>query len=123
MALVGRRVVFIVVRSVVLMALAGRSVVFMALPARIVVFSALVVAKGFARMVRLAVASFAAAAGLAVFACDFEVDLEAAELLIKDFFVIAIVISPKIRIRTAYADIHCIWCAKPKIFTSLFISC
>jgi len=54
-----------------------------------------VVRAGLARMDWLAVASLAAAAGLAVdlVARDFEVDLETL-LLIKDFFVIAIGRSP-----------------------------
>lgn len=50
----------------------------------------------------LAVASFAAAAGLETLALDFDVDLVAELLLIKDFFVIAMChIPPKIWIQTA----------------------
>lgn len=45
--------------------------------------------------VRWAVASLADEVGLATFAVDFEVDLEAPELPIRDFFVTAIVISPR----------------------------
>lgn len=50
---------------------------------------------GFAVKPRLAVASLAAVAGLATFTLDFDFDLEAGLLLIKDFFVTAIVISPR----------------------------
>jgi hypothetical protein len=49
----------------------------------------------------LADASFAAAAGAATLRVEFEVDFEVELLLIKDFFVIAIVVSPKIWIQTA----------------------
>jgi hypothetical protein len=46
----------------------------------------------------LAVANLAAAAGLATFTLDFDFDLEAGLLLIKDFFVIAIVFSPRVKL-------------------------
>jgi hypothetical protein len=57
---------------------------------------AVVIPTGLARTLRLAVASLAAAAGFATFfVVDFDLDWEAGLLLIKDFFVIAIVISPR----------------------------
>lgn len=96
-----RMAVRIEVRIEVRIALAGRRVVLRAvavlraLPARKVVFRAVAVCRaGLARIFRLAVASLAAATGLEDFGLVFEVDLEAVELLIKDFFVTAIGFPP-----------------------------
>ncbi|MGA7244340.1 MAG: hypothetical protein WBX19_14215 [Terracidiphilus sp.] len=75
---------------------------------------ALAATRGFASVL-WAVASLVAEVGLVTLAVDFEVDLEAPELLIKDFFVIAIVISPrKMDFRIAYANLHCMLCAKSR---------
>jgi hypothetical protein len=72
-----------------------------ALEARMVVFNALAVLIPLAVLMplavfrRLAVANLAAVVGLVTFGLDFDFDGEAGLLLIKDFFVIAIVIIPQ----------------------------
>jgi hypothetical protein len=58
---------------------------------------------------RTAVTSFAAATGPLI---DFLVGFFAGVLLIRDFLVIAIVVSPEFGIELLYAELYCKRCAK-----------